>query len=208
MTRSVIPTSPDTPVVEAANILLKHKFNGLPVVDENNKVIGVLTEYDLILKGTAIHLPTFLQIFQELSVYKKGSEPIREDLRKIFNIKVAEVMNKEPLILNSETSLLEVANAFAQHHKVNPIPIVDATNTLVGIISRHDLLKFLGDPSVHFQNGSTQEVDKSIGQFLNNFQGKFVLVSKYRTHFWLVASILFAVAGFAIAWLWILRISI
>src|SRR3989338_6467684 len=127
MTRSVIPTSPDTPVVEAANILLK---------------------------GTAIHLPTFLQIFQELSVYKKGSEPIREDLRKIFNIKVAEVMNKEPLILNSETSLLEVANAFAQHHKVNPIPIVDATNTLVGIISRHDLLKFLGDPSVHFQNGN------------------------------------------------------
>jgi len=207
MTKEVVTVHPDTPLIEAANMLLKHKFNGLPVVDNRNGVVGVITEYDLILKGTAIHLPTFLQIFQELPVYKKGSEPIREDLKKIFSLKVEDVMNKEPLILTGDTSILEVANVFAEHHRVNPIPIVDPGNMLLGIISRHDLLKFLGDPGLHVETGADGEIDKSIDQFLGNYQNKFVLVSKSRTHFWFIASILFAAVGFAIAWLLILRVN-
>ena len=207
MTKDVVTVHPDTPLIEAANMLLKYKFNGLPVVGNNKIVVGVITEYDLILKGTAIHLPTFLQIFQELPVYKKGSEPIREDLKKIFSLKVGDVMNKEPLVLNADTSILEVANVFAEHHRVNPIPVVDPGNILLGIISRHDLLKFLGDPSLHVESGSGGEVDKSIDKFLDNYQNKFVLVSKSRTRFWFIASILFAVAGFAIAWLLILRVN-
>lgn len=204
MTRNVVSVRPETPLVEAANILLKHQFNGLPVVDGQNKVLGVITEYDLILKGTAIHLPTFLKIFQEMELYKKGSEPIREDLKKIFNIKVGEVMNAEPLVITADTSLVKVVEIFSQHHRVNPIIIVDSGNTLVGVISRHDLLKFLGDPS--FQRTPNTNVDKQIDSFLNNYENKFELVSKFRARLWLIASVLFAIVGFVVAFALIIRI--
>ncbi len=203
MTKNVISVRPETSLVEAANLLLKHQFNGLPVIDNQNKVVGVITEYDLILKGTAIHLPTFLKIFQELELYKKGSEPIRADLKKIFGLKVSEVMNSEPLVLVADTSILKITEAFTQHHRVNPIIIVDSVNTLVGVISRHDLLKFLGDPAM--EPLPDDNVDKQVDQFLNNYENKFTLVSKVRTRWWLIASVLFAVAGFIIAFALILR---
>jgi len=205
MTTAVITVHPETPLIEAANLLVKHRFNGLPVVDDGKRVVGVITEYDLILKGTAIHLPTFLQIFQDLSVYKKGSEPIREDLKKIFAMKVAEAMNAEPLTLPGDTPILKVAEVFAEHHRVNPIPIIDQAGLLKGIISRHDLLKFLGSPDIHVED--SREIDKNIDRFLSNYQNRFVLVHKARAHSWLLASILFAVVGFAIAWFLILRIN-
>jgi CBS domain-containing protein len=204
MTKNVIAVRPETPLVEAANILLKNRFNGLPVVDNQNKVLGIITEYDLILKGTAIHLPTFLKIFQEMELYKKGSEPIREDLKKIFNIKVGEVMNSEPFVITSDTSIFKVVEVFSQHHRINPIIVVDSANILAGVISRHDLLKFLGDPSL--QTVPNTDVDKQVDSFLNNYENKFELVSKFRTRFWLISSILFALVGFMIAFALIVRL--
>lgn len=208
MTPNVVTVFPETPLIKAVNILLKHNFNGLPVVDKNNKLIGILTEYDLIIKGTSIHLPTFIRLFNELDLYKRDSGLIKDDLKKILELKVGDVMNKEPLYLKEDDSIFKVVDSFSQYHSVNPIPIINEQGVLTGVISRYDLLKFMGDKDVDIKEEPNQEdIEKSINSFINNFDKKFILVSKGRTRFWLIMSILFAVLGFAVAFALILRVN-
>ncbi len=209
MTKDVMTVRPETPIIEAANIILKHGFNGLPVVDASNRLSGIITEYDFILKKNSIHLLTLIRVFNDLDVFKKDAAPVKEDLKKLLDMKVADVMNIEPLTMPSTSTVEEVVNAFEEHHRVNPIIIVNVDNTLAGVISRHDVLKFLGDGdlrNVYPRPG--QSIDEQANDFVKNLEHRFVLVSKTRTHWWLIASVLFAVVGFAVAWLLILRVNI
>ena len=57
MTKSVISVYPETTVLQANEILNKHNLNGVPVIDEDNKVVGALTVHDLLVRGSGIHLP-------------------------------------------------------------------------------------------------------------------------------------------------------
>ncbi|MBX4190363.1 CBS domain-containing protein [Candidatus Parcubacteria bacterium] len=209
MTRDVVSVTPETPLLEAVNILQKYKFNGLPVVDSSRRVVGIITEYDLIIKGSSIHLPTFIKLFSELDIYKKDSSLIKEDLKKIFQLKVKDVMNSEPLTLPESSSLLEIVNTFTQHHKVNPVLIVGKDNILGGVVSRSDMLKFFGnnDKLTFSSNPSQEEIQGNVNEFLKNFEQNFVLVGRSRTRLWFLVSILFLLVGFAIAWFLILRIT-
>ena len=207
MTQNVISVNPETSVVEAVNIFLKHNFNGLPVTTQGGYLVGILTEQDLIIRGTSIHLPTFIKLFQQIDLYKKDSALIKEDLKKILELKVEDIMNKEPFCLEEGASIFQVVDAF-ENKLVNPVPVVNKDKILIGIISRYDLLKFMGDAEVNMNNIADQEnMDKNINTFIDNFDKKFILVSKARTKWWLVASILFAILGFAIAYALILRLN-
>ena len=208
MTKKVISVNPDTLLVEAINMVFKYNFNGLPVVDNANRLVGILTEYDLVIKGSSIHLPTLIKLFSELDHYKKDKGLIKNDLEKIFKAKVSEAMNADPLTLQETATLEEVVKAFSEHHRVNPIPIMNLDNKMVGIISRSDLIKPFQAPNLDLINQNDQrELDKNINKFLDNFEQRFIFVSKFRTYKWLIASVLFAVVGYMIAWFLILRIN-
>jgi len=208
MTREVVTVRPETPIIQAANLLLKHGFNGLPVVDTTGHLVGIVTEYDFILKKNSIHLLTLIRIFNDLDVFKKDSAPVKEDLKKLLDMKVGEIMNTDPLTAPSTSSVEEVVNVFEQHHRVNPIIVTTTARTLMGVVSRHDVLKFLGDGDIrNVYPRPGQTIDQQANDFIKNLENRFVLVSKSRTRWWLIASILFAVIGFSIAWLLILRVN-
>src|SRR3989338_1516509 len=143
MTQDVVRVRPETPLTEAARILRDHQFNGLPVVNEKNVLVGIVTEFDLITKGSALHLHTLQKVFQSIPV--ESSDHFQEELKKIAQLRVQDVMNSEPLAVRSGMPLEDVVRAFAEHHRVNPIPVVDEFLRVVGIVSRADLLKlFIG----------------------------------------------------------------
>ena len=141
MTREVISVKPETPLQEAAEILAKHGFDGMPVVDEENKLVGILTEYDLISKGSATHLPTFQKIIKNLGVYSKDKSQFTKDFEEISSLKVKDVMNNDPLTLLEDATYEEAVQAFRDHHRVNPIPVIDQDRKVIGVISRFDVLK-------------------------------------------------------------------
>ena len=209
MTKKVISVIPETPLIKAVDILLKNRFNGMPVLDQYGAVAGILTQYDLTIKGSSIHLPTFLKLITEFQIYKKDKSLIAGDIKKILYMKVKDAMNPDPLVLNENVSIEETVNTFSKHHRVNPIVVVNNGGLLAGIISRSDLLKFFGAPSVHLSEKTPmdeRDLDKNVTNFLNDFESQFVLVSKYRTQHWLLYSALFAIIGFIIAFLIIVRI--
>ena len=208
MTSKVITVSPQTPIVEAIGVLLQGNFNGLPVVDDKGFLVGILTEYNFIVGSSSIHLPTLVKLFDQLDTYKKDQYLIKDELKEILALSVNDVMNKDPLTLSPNDSIEKLAEAFKEHHTVNPIPVVDEVKHLVGIVSRSDLLKFFGDRNIQIKHDTEAEVDKSVAIFVKNFENRFTFVSKGRAKWWLVASILFALVGFAIAWLLILRVDV
>ncbi len=141
MTRKVVSVAPETSLVEAANILAEHSFDGVPVVDSKNKLVGIITEYDLIEKSSDIHLPTFQKILQNLKVLRSDRSEFEKEVKKVSSLTVEDVMNPEPLTLSDTASFEEVVRAFKEHHRVNPIPIVDKSEKVVGVVSRFDVLK-------------------------------------------------------------------
>src|SRR5258708_2818073 len=205
MTPQVITVPPETPPMETVNILLQHNFNGLPVVDNEQKLIGLITEYDLIIKGTSIHLPTFIKLMNQIGVYQQDKALIKNELKEIMSLKVTDAMNNDPLTLPPGASLLNIVGAFTAHHKVNPIPIVDGDKKLQGIISRSDMLKFMGDPTI--LSYSPEVMERNVDTFIDHFDKRFTIVTRVRTRWWLVASLLFALVGFLVAWFLILRIN-
>lgn len=141
MTRDVISVHPDTLVLEVHDTLAKHNFDGIPVVDAENRLVGILTEYDLIVKGSSLHLPTFQKLLAELSVYRKDRSQFQNEVAELQALKVKDVMNADPLTLPDTASLEQVIASFRDHHRVNPIPVIDAQDKVVGVVSRYDVLK-------------------------------------------------------------------
>lgn len=138
MTKEVVSVHPDTSLLDTAKILAEHNFDGVPVTDDNNTLIGIVTEYDLINKTSAVHLPTLQVILRNLPQFKQEEAHFQEE---ILSLKVSDIMNKDPLKLGSDVTYDEVIKIFREHHRVNPIPIVDENNKVVGVISRFDVLR-------------------------------------------------------------------
>ena len=207
MAKNPIAVEPETPLSEALEILLAHGFAGVPVVNEKKEVVGILTEYDVTLRGSALHLPTFIKLVKGFNIYKKDQGLIRDDIKKIIKMKVKDAMNPEPLLLREDQPIDQAIGAFIEHHRVNPIPIVDENSKLMGILSRHDLIKIFRSPSVELKENSERELDRNVNNFLKDFEKEYILVSKYRTRHWLLLSALFTIVGIIIAMAFMLRIK-
>jgi CBS domain-containing protein len=216
MTRDPICVHPEGSLIEAASILSKHRLSGLPVVDDHGILVGIMTDNDLLTKGSAIHLPTFLKLMEGIEIYRNDSMAISDDVKKILAMKVKDVMNADPFMLTDGATIQEGLQAFAEHHRVNPIPVVDANKKVIGILSRSDIIKMFGAPSVVASVTSGAGLgakatdinlasDQHVDEFLSDFEKQFTLVTKTETHYWLLYSILFAVIGFAIAFAFIVQ---
>ena len=140
MNRKVVSVSPGTPLSEAARLLEEHKFDGMPVVDDDNQLIGIVTEYDLISKGSAVHIPTMQFILQNLHAFPNDANQFRGDVAVVSSLTVGDVMNADPMTLSGDATFEEVVATFRDHYRVNPIPIIDKSRRVIGIISRFDLI--------------------------------------------------------------------
>lgn len=210
MTKNIVSVEPDDSVVYAAKILSEHNFNGLPVVNKENVLIGILTEYDLISQGNSVHLPTLINILGNIGFYKKDKTLIKDDLKNLLTLKIKDIMNTDPLCVEEDAWIQEVADLFAHHHRVNPIPVINKEKKLVGIVSRYDLIKLFADERAHREVDVKQpeHIEKRVDTFINDFERRFMLVSKNRVKLWPLISLSFAIVGFIIAFSLILRITL
>jgi len=140
MTKKVISVSPETPITEVTKIITEHNFDGVPVVDKNNRLVGIITEYDLITQTSTINASFLQKIITDIYAEKK-EDPPKIGTQDISELKVQDIMNREPLTLGENATFEEAIETFKAHHRVNPIPIVNDRNEVLGIISRFDILR-------------------------------------------------------------------
>ena len=140
MTREVITVGPDTEVFKAAQLLLEKQINGLPVVDDAGRVVGILCQSDLVAQQKKIPLPslfTLLEGFIPLSSMKR----LDKEVEKIAAVKVSQAMTPDPVTVDPQTGIEAVAALMADN-KFHTLPVVEE-GRLVGIVGKQDVLKTL-----------------------------------------------------------------
>lgn len=139
MSSPVLTIGPDATVRELAKVLADNNVSGLPVVDDEGTLLGVVSEEDLILQDAELHFPHYVQIFDSV-IYVESVRKFEERFRKAFAAKVSDVMSTEPVTVSPETTLREIATVMADKD-VNRVPVVDEGNHLLGIIARGDVIR-------------------------------------------------------------------
>ena len=144
MTKKVISVKPETKITEAANLLHKYNLTGLPVTDKENKVVGIISEADFMTQDHHLHLPSYIQTLQIFKPWERSDEKLKKEIKKLSNVKVSEIMNRKTITTSPKTDLKDLAALFAEK-RVNPIPVTDKENHLLGIVSRSDIIRLFAD---------------------------------------------------------------
>ncbi len=140
MTTEIITVHPETEVVQAAKLLLKHHINGLPVVDEDGRLTGIICQDDLIAQQKKIPLPSFF-ILLDSFIPLKSQKSIEKEVQKMAAITVNEAMTNDPIMVDLETSLEDIATLMVKND-IHTLPVLDQGN-LVGVIGKADILRTL-----------------------------------------------------------------
>ncbi len=121
-----------TPLSEVAKLLLSSTFTGLPVVDEENRPVGVIAQGDLVYKGG---MPMRLGLLAE-----SDREKVSIVLEALARKQAGEVMT-QPAVIIAQDSLVTDAVKLMLNRSLKRLPVVDATGKLVGILSRVDVFR-------------------------------------------------------------------
>jgi len=140
MTRQVITVQPETPVAEIARAMVQHDVSGVPVVDHDGHLVGIVTETDLVVQNANVHFPTFLQIL-DARIYLSDTRHFEDELRKALGTVAADVMTREVETVKPNDDV-SVAATLMVDKDLNPIPVVE-NGKLVGIISRSDIIRHI-----------------------------------------------------------------
>jgi CBS domain-containing protein len=130
MTARALVARPAMPLKEAARVLAAHHISALPVLDPDDRVIGMVSERDLLSKQ-AHPIPERRRWWRRRRA--------RAEIRRAGGDTVGEVMTADPITIAPQLSLAEAARRMTGH-EVKHLPVVDATGALVGVVSRADLL--------------------------------------------------------------------
>lgn len=138
MTTKVITVKKNTSLKVLAGILYKNNINGVPVVDDDGLLIGIICESDLIRKDQKLHIPTVVAIF-DVVFYLERPKKFVEEIQRINATTVEDLYTKEIITVDEKTPIDEIATLMTKK-KIYTIPVVDG-DRLVGIIGKADLIR-------------------------------------------------------------------
>ena len=142
MTTNVISFTRDESVTDGMQRLIDANVSGGPVVDGENKVVGMLTDSDLIVQDAQIHAPTAIAILGTVFSLPKARREFEEELHKQIGLTVGEVMGEDPVTIHADAAV-EDAATLMHDKEVSRLPVVDDDGRLVGVIARGDILRYM-----------------------------------------------------------------
>ncbi len=134
MTKDVTSLSPEHSVKEALELLKKMQISGLPVIDKEERLVGVLTEKEIL----SYILPSYISTVGRF-IYEENPKSTRKKLGELDKIKVSQLMRKEVVTTAEDTTLCELARIMLTQ-KARRIPVVDKSGKVLGILARGDVL--------------------------------------------------------------------
>ena len=135
MTREIVTVTPETSIKEAAQNLLTHRISGLPVVNNENKLVGIVTEADFLNAiGIPSHHPTH-SLWHTLQLMFTHRPNALETPRT-----VADIMKADVVTIQADQTLHEVIDLM-KRHSIKRIVVTDATNQVEGMITRSNLVR-------------------------------------------------------------------
>jgi len=149
MNTKVLSIGPNASVEEAVKIFSQNKISGLPVVDNNNKLIGILTERDIVVFSSDLHVIPLISSSNWISPYTEVSKisSSKRGYDLISKTQVEKVMTKKLYDVTGDASWYEIVKIM-KSGKINHIPVVDNERKLIGIITRTDMLNYMAEHGI------------------------------------------------------------
>lgn len=138
MTKEVITVTKEDNVETVIKLILEHNISGLPVINEESHVIGIITEGDLIYRSKKLHVPSFFTLLDSY-IFLENPKNLEGELKKITGYKVKDVMTEDVVTVSADDEIEKIATFMAKDN-INRIPVVK-DKKLVGIVSRRDIIK-------------------------------------------------------------------
>ncbi|MEU0438092.1 CBS domain-containing protein [Streptomyces sp. NPDC006290] len=154
MTTEVVRAPYGAPFKEVARLLADHRISGLPVVDDDEKVIGVISESDLLVRQAQTPDPYAPKRRFRLVLPTRGA---RRQVAKARARTAGQLMSAPPVTVHAESTIAEAARVMAQN-RVERLPVVDEEDRLVGIVTRRDLLQVFLRPDREIRSEVIDEV--------------------------------------------------
>jgi len=140
MTADVVSVTPETPVNRIARLMVQRNVSGLPVVDDGRRVVGIVTDLDLIVRNTRLEPPAFFQLL-DARIPLETPGHYRKRLQHMLGASARDVMTEKVVTIGPDADAEAVATLMVRR-KVNPIPVVEA-GRLAGIVSRADVVRLM-----------------------------------------------------------------
>lgn len=146
MTTKVISVNRNTPLKEITKLLSKYFVSGLPVVDDDGIVVGIISEKDVLKYSRWVighPLKDPLKVLEaDEEPANVGSQRTHDLIQSVMSVKAEAVMTDEIITATEETTLLDIVRLMNKHD-INRVPIVDEAGALKGIIARANILQIL-----------------------------------------------------------------
>jgi CBS-domain-containing membrane protein len=141
MSREVFTVSEETSVEELARLFSEKGVNAMPVVDDRQRLRGIVTATDLVKIDKPLHVPTVVSIFDWV-LYLESEKNFREEVRKVTARRVAEICTREVVTCTPETTVGEIASIMVEEG-VHLLPVVEG-EIVVGVVGRFDIIRSMG----------------------------------------------------------------
>ncbi|GGY33521.1 CBS domain-containing protein [Streptomyces djakartensis] len=154
MTADVVRAGYGTPFKEVARRLAEHRISGLPVVDDDEKVLGVISETDLMARQAQAPGAPGSRRLSRRPRWTPGSRARRARAQART---AGQLMSRPAITVHSDATVVEAARVMA-HHGVERLPVVDDEERLVGMVTRRDLLQVFLRPDAEIRGAIRNEV--------------------------------------------------
>lgn len=143
MERDVVTAHPDDDIASLLRTMRKHELPGVPVVDGSGRVVGIVTEADLVIReeDADLHLPHHIDLFGGV-IFLEPFKHYEERLRRAFAASVGDMMTADPVTIGPDEPVNRAARVIAERRH-NRLPVVDADGKLLGVVTRLDVLEAL-----------------------------------------------------------------
>lgn len=139
MTQNPITFTRDLSVKKAAEILTEKEIGGAPVVDEEGKIVGIVSSSDLIMRDVKLRYPTVIHVLDSFIYLPNAAQRYNEELKKAVGARVGDVMTERVIAVDPDATLEEVATLMVDHD-ISRIPVV-VDDAPIGIITKADIVK-------------------------------------------------------------------
>lgn len=138
MTPDPVTVRRDLSVTEAAKLMVEQRVGALPVV-EDDRLVGIVTEGDLIMQDVKIEFPTYIHLLDGFIMYPPATARFESELKKAVGATVADVMTSDPVVVQATTPVEDIATLMVDRD-VSRLPVLDGEK-VVGIISKSDIVR-------------------------------------------------------------------
>jgi acetoin utilization protein AcuB len=143
MTEKVICVRADTKINEVSQLLTGKSIHGVPVLDNNDLITGIITESDFFIKDIPdLYLPSYIEFLKKAEFAEHISGKEKDKIAILLKAQASDIMTSDPITIKAETEINDLIKIIKEKHLFT-LPVINEEKKVIGIITLADIIGLL-----------------------------------------------------------------